>query len=229
MRLGILGGTFDPLHDGHLAAAEAARVRLHLDRVIVVPALDPPHRPSDPHASSYHRFAMAALAVTGREGFEMSDLEMLRPPPSYTAHTLEHVAAEGYHPWQLFFITGTDAFAEVATWHEYPRVLDLAHFVVVARPGHGMSTVRERLEPLASRMVDATTMAPDALARLAAAGAPTRVIFLETPTPDISATAIRHRIGRGESIGGMVSPAVAAYIEQHHLYRVPASTGRRLA
>lgn len=229
MRLGILGGTFDPLHHGHLAAAEAARTRLRLDRVIVVPNFDPPHRPSDPHASSYHRFAMGALAIAGREGFEMSDLEMLRPPPSYTAHTLADVAAGGYHPWQLFFITGTDAFAEVATWHDYPRVLDLAHFVVVARPGHGMSVVRERLAPLLPRMLDVNLADATALAHLDDPGEPTRILVLETPTPDISATDIRHRIAAGASISGLVDPAVADYIERHHLYRVPVSTGRRLA
>jgi nicotinate-nucleotide adenylyltransferase len=229
MRLGILGGTFDPLHLGHVAAADAARGRLALDRVIVVPALDPPHRPSDPHASSYHRFAMAALAVAGLEGFEMSDLEMLRPPPSYTAHTLAHLADEGYHPSQLFFITGTDAFAEVANWHEYPHVLDLAHFVVVARPGHGMSAVRDRLDALTARMLDATTLDAAALGRIDYPGAPTRVLFLEAPTPDISATDIRHRIATGQTVAGLVAPAVAAYIEEHHLYRVSASPGRRLA
>jgi nicotinate-nucleotide adenylyltransferase len=159
----------------------------------------------------------------------MSDLEMLRPPPSYTAHTLAHLAGEGYHPSQLFFITGTDAFAEVATWHEYPHVLDLAHFVVVARPGHGMSALRDRLDALTSRMLDATTLDPPALTRIDAPGAPTRVLFLETPTPDISATDIRHRIATDQAIAGLVAPAVAVYIEQHHLYRLSAPPGRRLA
>ena len=134
VRIGILGGTFDPIHLGHLEAATAAERALSLDRILLLPSRTPPHRTSEPRASVYHRFAMAALAAAER-GMSVSDLEVRRDGPSYTALTLEALHREGYAPAQLFFITGSDAFAEVATWHDYPRILQLANFVVVSRPG----------------------------------------------------------------------------------------------
>ena len=129
--LGVLGGTFDPIHFGHLDAAEAARAALSLDEILVVPSHDPPHRPVDPHATPFHRFAMAALAATGRPGYQVSDMELVREGASYTVDTLRALQRQGWSASQLFFILGSDAFAEVATWREYPRVLDEANFVVV--------------------------------------------------------------------------------------------------
>src|SRR5438093_1417026 len=127
MRTGILGGTFDPIHLGHLEAAEAARRNLQLDRVLLLPSRTPPHRSLEPRASVYHRFAMTALAAAER-GMLASDLELRRDGPSYTALTLEALHREGYVPGQLFFITGSDAFAEISTWHDYPPLFELSHF-----------------------------------------------------------------------------------------------------
>src|SRR5262245_5934315 len=137
-RLGLLGGTFDPIHNGHLDAAEAARATFSLDEVRFVPAHDPPHRPAHPRATAFHRFALAAMAVDGRTGCRVSDVELRRDGPSFTYDTLLALHAEGWSPWQLFFILGADAFAEIATWHAYPALLDAAHFVVVTRPGSTM-------------------------------------------------------------------------------------------
>ena len=123
-RIGLLGGTLDPFHVGHLDAADAARAALGLDEILVIPAHDPPHRPDDPHASAFHRFAMVALAVDGREGYRASDLELRRDGPSYTALTLRDLRSAGYEPSQLYFIAGADAFAEIATWFDYPAILD---------------------------------------------------------------------------------------------------------
>ena len=126
-RLGLLGGTLDPIHLGHLETARAARAALALDRVIVLPSRVPPHRTSQPVASRYHRFAMTALAVNGAEGLRLSDMELCAPGPSYTADTLTRFRERfGLDRSQIFFITGADAFAEIATWHRYPEVLDLA-------------------------------------------------------------------------------------------------------
>ena len=121
-RLGLLGGTFDPIHVGHVAAADAARTALGLDRVLLLPSHVPPHRPQ-PVASAHHRFAMVALAVADHDGLEASDLELTAPGPSYTAATLRRLRDQGFDPSQLFFITGADAFAEIATLARLPELL----------------------------------------------------------------------------------------------------------
>jgi nicotinate-nucleotide adenylyltransferase len=227
MRLGLLGGAFDPIHRGHLEAAVAARTLLGLDLVLVIPALAPPHRPTQPLVSGYHRFAMASLAVDGLDGFAVSDIEMRSAGPSYTAHTLARLHAEGWQPWQLFFITGSDAFAEIATWYDYPAVLDAAHFVVVSRPGHGVERVRSRVPDLAGRIVAVGTgLPPDAGAPIAST--PTRVYFIEAPTADVSSTGIREGLASGRAIDELVPPAVARHIRQHRLYR-PVAAGNPVA
>src|SRR5262245_64525818 len=132
-RIGLLGGTFDPIHRGHLDLATAAEAALHLMEVLVLPSNIPPHRPQ-PVASSHHRFAMAAMAIAGRRGWRALDVELQRAAPSYTADTLQRFHASGFAPSELVFITGADAFLEIATWHDYPAVLDRAHFAVVSRP-----------------------------------------------------------------------------------------------
>ncbi len=151
-RIGLLGGTLDPIHCGHLDAAAAARNAFHLNSVLIVPAHVPPHRAVQPVASPFHRFAMAALAVSSEPGLLASDDELRMTGPSYTADTLDRLHAAGWGASQIFFIIGVDAFAEIAAWHRYPEVLDLASFVVVARPGHPFDTVAARLPALASRM-----------------------------------------------------------------------------
>jgi nicotinate-nucleotide adenylyltransferase len=230
MRLGLLGGTFDPIHLGHLDAATAARTLLDLDRVLLVPSLAPPHRPVQPLASSYHRFAMAALAVDGLDGLAVSDVEVRSTGPSYTARTLARLRSAGWQPWQLFFITGGDAFAEIATWHDYPAVLDAGHFVVVSRPGHGVERVRSRVPGLADRIVsiDAGNAGRRGGPDTSSDTSPTRVFFIEARTTDASSTAVRERIVSGEAIEGLVPAAVARHIRQHRLY-LPAEAGSPVA
>ncbi|RPI52694.1 MAG: nicotinate (nicotinamide) nucleotide adenylyltransferase [Acidobacteria bacterium] len=201
LRVGILGGTFDPIHLGHLEAASAARRALSLDRVLLLPSRTPPHRSTEPRASAFHRFAMAALAAADYD-MAVSDLELRREGPSYTALTLEALHREGYSPTKLYFVTGSDAFAEVATWYDYPRILSLANFVVVSRPG----------APRASNLLP-SPQSP-------IPGAPT-VISVEAHTPDVSSTEVRRRVGAGESIDGLVPSSVAGHIRRHRLY-VPA-------
>jgi nicotinate-nucleotide adenylyltransferase len=211
MRLGILGGTLDPIHLGHLETARAARTALGLDRVLVIPAHVPPHRPIGPMASGHHRFAMAALAINDVDGLEVSELELDRAAPSYTADTLMRVrAATGLGATQIFFITGADAFAEIATWHRYPEVLDLSNFAVVSRPGYAVARLRASLPALAPRMTTATG---------GREGMTTPAIFLiDAATPDVSSTAIRRRLIAGESVAGLLPPAVASHIGRHGLY-----------
>jgi nicotinate-nucleotide adenylyltransferase len=209
-RIGILGGTLDPIHCGHLAAAAAARDAFDLPRVLVMPSRVPPHRPIQPIASPFHRFAMAALAVSGMPRIEACDDELRAEGPSYTADTLERLQARGHRPADIFFITGADAFADIATWKRYPGVLDLAHFVVVSRPGYDIDMLAERL--------------PDLRSRMRPAGSPARtdggtlIFLLQAPTPDVSSTAVRERLRRGEPPAGLVPPLVETHIQQHHLY-----------
>src|SRR5438093_2576852 len=193
-RLGILGGTFDPIHCGHLDAGAAAQRELHLEGVVVLPSKIPPHR-SEPAASGYHRFAMVALAIAGRPGWQALDLELRATAPSYTSETLQSFHAGGYSAAELFFITGADAFVEIATWKDYPALLDRAHFVVISRPGVTVADLRERLPALAPRMrmpgdlMDSST---------------TFIFLIDAPTAHVSSTAIRRAIARFEPIAEMV-------------------------
>jgi nicotinate-nucleotide adenylyltransferase len=210
VRLGILGGTLDPIHCGHLAAAVAARDAFDLSTVLVLPSHVPPHRPIQPVASPFHRFAMAALAVSGAARLQASDDELRADGPSYTADTLTRQRARGMHPSQIFFITGADAFAEIATWKRYPEVLDLANFVVVARPGHQLADLASRLPGLAPRMRSTPGVARASTDPL--------IYLLSVATPDVSSTNVRERLRRGESISGLVPPLVETHIHQHRLY-----------
>ena len=201
-RVGILGGTFDPIHLGHLDAASGARRALALDRVLLMPSRTPPHRSMAPRASVYHRFAMTALAANGREGMLASDLELRREGPSYTALTLDALQQEGLTPSRLFFIIGADAFADIGAWYDYPRVLTLANFAVVSRPGVPF--------PGAGRLPNPQSPIPGL--------ASTSVFHVNASTPDVSSTDIRRRVASGESIEGLVPPGVAEHIRRHRLY-----------
>jgi nicotinate-nucleotide adenylyltransferase len=212
-RIGILGGTLDPIHGGHLAAAAAARDAFDLSEVLVLPSRIPPHRTVQPLASPFHRFAMAALAVSGIPGLFASDDELRLDGPSYTADTLERQHARGLRRSQIFFITGADAFADIATWKRYPEVLDLANFIVVSRPGHRIDALASRLPELAGRMRPARPGAAPA-----AGGGDPLIYLLQAPTPEVSSTAVRDRLRRGEGISGMVPRLVETHILQHRLY-----------
>ena len=217
MTLGVLGGTFDPIHLGHVAAADAAQQALSLERLILVPSHIPPHRLDPTTASAEDRFAMAELTAADRPGWSASRIEIDRDGPSYTYDTLAAllqgpVLSESDGPAlserstskgsQLFFIIGADAFAEIATWSRYPAVLDLANFVVVSRPGITLDSLR-------ARVPSAFTTRP---------AADTRVILVDAHTPDVSSTEIRRRARAGASLSGLVPESVADYIRTRRLY-----------
>lgn len=211
-RIGIMGGTFDPIHAGHLDVARASADALHLDHVRLLPSNIPPHR-REPGTSPLHRFAMVALAAQTDPRFVADDAELLREGPSYAADTLRHLGQQGFKPEQLFFLTGADAFAEIATWKDYPALLNLAHFVVCARPGHAVGLVRGLLPALQERMVDAHDFTD---------GGGTRVILLDAHTADVSSTAVREALAGGDTdiaLRGLVPPAVFDHIRRHGLYR----------
>ena len=212
-RIGVLGGTFDPIHFGHLDAAAAARRALGLDDIHLVPARTPPHKAATPLVSTYHRIAMVALAATGHPELRISDIELDSADPSYTSLTLQRLATAGHSPAQLFFITGADAFADIASWHDYPAVLGRSHFVVVSRAGCAAPDLRRRLPDLAERM----HRAKESIAPMADAGT-TAIWLVDAPTRPISSSDVRERLNAGRPIDGLVPPAVETYITRHELY-----------
>jgi nicotinate-nucleotide adenylyltransferase len=218
-RIGLVGGTFDPFHLGHLAVAHAARLTLALDQVRIVPASVPPHRTAQPRTSPAHRFAMAALGIANEPGLVVDDIELAAGGPSYTAATLVRFHVLGVKASQLFFITGADAFAEIATWREYPRVLDLAHFVVISRPGRAVAALRRELPSLAPRMCDVGTGAGNT----AFDDTQLSIFLIDAPTPNVSATRVRELAAVRQPLTGLVSPLVADHIARHHLYDTPSS------
>jgi|KBSMisStandDraft_5_1062788.scaffolds.fasta_scaffold45738_2 nicotinate-nucleotide adenylyltransferase len=219
-RLGLLGGTFDPIHLGHTDLASLAQTTLSLTQVLVIPANVPPHR-TKPLTSSFHRFAMTALAVAGREGWRASDVELRHEAPSYTTTTLGRFNQQGYQPTELFFLIGADAFADITTWREYPQILDRAHFAVVSRPAYPVARLREQLRGLADRMV--------VVERGEAPPEQPSIILIDGATADVSSTAIRVKLSAGESIEGMVDDRVRQHIAQHGLYRSASSNRQTLS
>lgn len=194
-RVGVLGGTFDPIHVGHLSAAAAAIECARLDRVVFMPTGQPPHRPAAA-ASPEHRLEMTRLATAGDVRFAVSDIELRRPGVSFTSDTLRELHALDPDR-ELFLILGWDAARQFSTWHRPEGVRELATIVVVARPGSASPQQAD---------LEAAGLGGD------------RVILCLERTPDVSASAIRDDIKNGRSIEGMVPPAVERYIATHHLY-----------
>ena len=221
MRVGYYGGTFDPIHVGHLDVARAAQHALDLDRVYFVPAEQPPHR-SKPRASAAHRFAMAALAIAAAPRFALSDLEMRGGGPSYTSATLDRLAASGVDTRACVLITGADAFQDIPSWKDFPAILDRCHMAVVSRPDRPAPALRFTLPSLAVRMIDAPAGASRMIDAPAAGGtrlpATPGILLVDAPTAPVSSTDIRRRLAAREDIGGLVPAAVEEYIEKHGLY-----------
>ena len=193
MRLGVFGGTFDPIHLGHLRAAENALECLALDRVAFVPAAIPPHR-AEPASSALDRYAMTALATAGHPRFAVSDVELQREGPSYTVDTV--VGLRRQSPDALVFvIVGSDTFPEMATWKEHERLRTLCTVAVVSRPGE---------RPGAGTASGAATPG---------------VAHVEGPGLAISASAIRERVRQRRSVRYLVPDAVADYIAKRALYQ----------
>ena len=219
-RIGILGGTFDPVHYGHLDAAWAARRALGLAEVLLMPSREPPHKASSAPASSDHRLAMTSLAVSVHEALRASDLELRSAAPSYTSLTLQRLAQDGYDASQLFFILGADAFADIARWHDYPGLLDRGHFVVVARRDCPVADLPCRLPALAGRM-----RRPDGPAINPRKPGATAIWLVDAETRDVSSSAIRQRLAHAQPVATLLPDAVAAYVTRHRLYGAGTSGG----
>lgn len=208
--IGIIGGTFDPIHIGHLAIAEEAREVLALERVLFVPTGLPVHKPGRPISPAEHRAAMVAVAIADNPAFALSRAEVDRPGPSYAVDTLEGLTAEvraaGDRP-DLVFILSSEAYAGLPTWRDPARILELCRLAVLPRAG--------------SAPVD-----PVAMARLVP-GADLRTIVLDGPLLAVSGSRIRARVAAGRSIRYLVPDAVIAYIGDHGLYRTDHPTDPR--
>lgn len=213
--IGLLGGTFDPVHNGHLDVARAAMRALGLDKVLLIASRTPPHRHA-PHAKGADRLAMVRAAITGEPLLEASTIELDAAGPSYTSATLDRFAASGVDTHTLCFIAGADAFAEIPTWNQYPDLLDRCHFAAVSRPGMPAERLRTQLPRLAARMLSVTANQPYAEPAHAS------IFLIDAPTAPVSSTDVRAHIARGASIAGLVPDAVSAYIEAHRLYTTEA-------
>jgi nicotinate-nucleotide adenylyltransferase len=188
-RIGILGGTFDPVHNAHLAMARAAHEQLDLEKVLWMPTGKPRYRDA-PVAAPEHRAAMLKLALENEPGAEIDARELSPGASGYTVDTLHELRLELGRETTLVLVIGADQYAKLATWHRAAEVKRLARIAVVKRPGSDKKIDRAAL-------------------------------LVEMPPQEVSGTEIRARVARGESIDGMVPPAVAGYIAEHGLYRAP--------
>jgi len=195
MRLGIMGGTFDPIHNGHLFVAEEARILHRLDRVLFVPNGRPPHKKAYELTHASERYAMVEIATRSNPYFECSALELHRSGPSYTVDTLAQLRAQ-QPDVDLYYITGVDAVADILSWKRHREVIRLAHFIAATRPGYSLTELRDRLP---ADYLD-------------------RILLIGTTSLEISSTDLRARVGRGLPIRYLTPDGVVDYIVEHRLY-----------
>ncbi len=211
--IGILGGTFDPIHYGHLRLAEEMLELANLRQIRLIPTGIPPHRRT-PHASAQHRSAMVKLAIADQANFVLDEREVLRTGKCYTVETLRELRAEVGQEQPLCLLMGGDAFLDLHTWHEWEQLFDLAHIVVGFRPGY---TLKERISGATAelqRHYRQRFCSADALSQHACGG----ITELAIPELEISATLIRDRVAHNRSIRYLLPNSVANYIHQHKLY-----------
>lgn len=199
MRIGVLGGTFDPVHHGHLMLAEIARDQLGLGQVLWVPAAEPPHKQGQAITPARHRVEMLKRAIEDNLQFALSRADLDRPGPHYTVDLLD-ILIKQFPEAELYFLMGGDSLRDLPTWHQPERLITQCRLVVMARPGHTIDF--EQLE--------------ESLPGLKAS-----VDIVEPPAIDIAGSQITGRIRAGKTIRYLVPDAVAEYIEKHHLYQTP--------
>ncbi|MEJ2200760.1 MAG: nicotinate-nucleotide adenylyltransferase [Desulfuromonadaceae bacterium] len=213
MKLGILGGTFNPIHLAHLRVAEEVREVCALDQVLFIPAADPPHKLVAENTPFRHRLAMVEAAIADNPHFRLSDIEAHRPGKSYSVDTLSQLRRE--HPEdEFYFIIGMDSFRDLANWKNYRTLFTLTNIVVAARPG---AAVQEPLDflPVAIKKDFCYTGASKSLRHCSG----TSVIFLGETFLDISSTRIRQLVSENRSTRYLVPAAVGHYMERHGLYQ----------
>lgn len=202
-RLGVMGGTFDPIHHGHLVTAEAALWAFELDEVVFVPTGQPWMKSERPITPPEHRYLMTVIATASNPRFSVSRIEVDRRGPTYTVETLQELRRTTDGEVDLFFVTGADAILEILQWKDPDEVLSLAHFIAATRPGYDL----RRLE------AEAPTAHP-------------RVSVMDIPALAISSSDVRRRVAAGESIRYLVPEGVQTYIEKSGLYRSAARSSQ---
>jgi len=215
-RIAAYGGTFDPIHNGHIEIARAVVKSFDVEQLLLIPAYRPPHKGSKAIAGGYHRFAMAALATVGEPRVVVSTIELEAPDRPYTFETIERLRSQFGPETRLFFVMGADSFEEINTWREPSRLISSTNLIVVTRPGHDIGT--SHLDNIfLEKIVDL---------RGCDSGRPNRgerdnerIYLTAYVNNDVSSTDIRQRTRDGESIEGLVPPPVAEYIKKYNLYR----------
>lgn len=197
-KIGIMGGTFDPIHIGHLVTAEAVRNEYSLDRVLFIPAANPPHKKDQHVTPAFHRYIMTAMATYSNPFFHVSSIEMDRPGPSYTIDTIYELRKRYGTQTEIYFITGADAIQEIPTWDRIEELLGICHFIAATRPGcvPSVDNIKEHFGELGEQ----------------------KIHRLNTPELEISSTDIRERIKKGYSIKYIVPESVENYIIKEGLY-----------
>lgn len=197
-RIAIMGGTLDPVHFGHLVAAEGARSEFDLDKVIFVPAGNPPHKNNYSVTDAEYRFAMTRLAISTNPNFEASRIEVEREGPSYTVDTVKAFQEIYAGSTEIFFITGADAILEILTWKKVEELMQVCTFIAATRPGYPLDELKYRIGANNEIL--------------------NKIIFLEVPALAISSTDIRRRVKQGKSIKYLVPDSVERYIVKNGLY-----------
>ena len=212
-RVAIYGGTFDPVHNGHLEVARRVLKLFELDEVAFVPACVPPHKRNANITSAYHRFAMLALATQADQRLLVSTIELEAPDLPYAVDTIARMRDETR---RLFFLIGADSWAEIATWREWQKLLQMCDVIVVTRPGYDIVPA-----PAAAQVVDVREWSKERVAALLNEQGAPRVFVTDVARVDVSATNIRAAVKAQdiESLKTMVPEAVASYIERYNLYR----------
>ncbi|WP_277995559.1 nicotinate-nucleotide adenylyltransferase [Desulfitibacter alkalitolerans] len=199
-RLGIMGGTFDPVHYGHLVTAETARAQFNFDKVVFVPSGYPPHKIGQKITEARHRYLMTVLAVTTNIFFEVSRIEIDRQGYSYAIDTVSQIKEKYGQEWEIYFITGADAVLEILTWKNIKTLIEMCTFVAATRPGFDLSVLDNKLEQISSLAKD-------------------KFLTFEVPALSISSTDIRQRVASGKPIKYLLPESVERYIFTNNLYK----------
>jgi nicotinate-nucleotide adenylyltransferase len=215
-RAAIYGGTFDPVHNGHLKVARGVQKLFELDEVILIPACVPPHKRGAGITSAFHRFAMLALATEHDERITVSTAELDQPDRPYAVDTVACMQEKLGRDCRLFFVMGADSWSEITTWREWQRLLTMCDHIVVTRPGYELPSDEAR-----AHVADVRGKSAGAIQEIVTASASPQVFVTDTVFEDVSATAIRAAAKNGKltELTSMVPPEVAKYIEKYELYR----------
>ena len=198
-RIGLIGGTFDPIHNGHLLLAENSRKVFNLDKIIFMPAGIPPHKRDKHISSNVHRYNMTLLAINSNENFFLSDMELKKEGVSFTIDTIKYLKSN-YRDSEIYFILGSDSLFQIDTWKDYEELLTLCNFIVVARPHYNNEKLRNLVDNL-NNLYNSS------------------IHIVEGPVLDISSSEIRDRVRKGLSISYLVPKPVEEYIYKHGLYK----------